>query len=92
MEDDEDKKDRKMKERKKDIFGIIALIILIAYVVILIAAIIGAIIHFTWYSIIVIPIFIIMLIGGAGFPLMLMFSKDFRTQFRQTIKQAHDVI
>jgi hypothetical protein len=92
---DDDRWRENRKETKKvkfDIAGIIAFIILIAFVVLLITAIIGAIIHFSWYSIIVIPIFIIMLIGGAGFPLMLVFSKDFKTQFRQTIKQAHDVI
>ena len=53
----------KTKKEKLNIAGIIALIVLIACVVLLIAAIIGAIIHFTWHSIIVIPFCVIMLIG-----------------------------
>lgn len=85
-------KRNKTKKEKLDIAGIIAFIVLIAFWAFFIAVIISAIIHFTWHSIIVIPFCIIMLIGGAGFPLMLVFSKDFKTQFRQTIKQAHDVI
>lgn len=83
---------KETKNEKIDIAGIIALIVLTAWVFFLISIIIIAIIHFTWWSLLTIPVFLIVLICSASLPLMLMFSKDFRTQFRQTIKQAHDVV
>ena len=73
------------------IAGTISMLILVAHTLFFLLGLIGAIVYFSWYSIILIPFCIIMLIGGTGFSLMLMFSKEMQDQCRETWKQANDV-
>ena len=69
----------KFRKRENLVAGIISMIILI-----------GAIVYFSWFSILIIPFCILGLLSITWI-YFLAFSKDMQKQCKKTWKQAHDV-
>lgn len=72
------------------IINIISVIIIIGGALFFIIGFIGAILYFSWYSILMIP-FCLLGIASITWICYLSFSKDIQEQYRKTWNQAHDV-
>jgi membrane protein implicated in regulation of membrane protease activity len=80
----------KFRKRENLVAGIISMIILIGGTLFFVLVLIGAIVYFSWFSILIIPFCILGLLSITWI-YFLAFSKDMQKQCKKTWKQAHDV-